>query len=152
MHICLYYSQCKSDKNPSGKKEIQPSVNGDSASLFPNVIALTGAAIPREGGLIWEVLEGKHLFTKYSTEPQKKIPGHPFFLECFLQPVLLHSSGSFLFHYVGKRARSPGFHNCEWFDCVCTCASVCVCVCVCARAYWRKVEPATRGLEIQLSI
>ena len=72
MRICLYYSQCKSDKNPSGNKEIQPSVNGDLASLFPNVIALTGAAIPREGGLIWEVLEGKHLFTKYSTEQQKK--------------------------------------------------------------------------------
>lgn len=59
MHICLYYSQSNSDKNPLGKKEIQPSVNGDSASLFPNVIALTRAAIPREAGLVWEVLRGE---------------------------------------------------------------------------------------------
>ena len=76
MHRCLYYSQSNSDKNPLGKKEMQPSVNGDSASLFPNVIALTRAAIPREAGLVWEVLEGKHLFAKYSTEQQQN-PGPP---------------------------------------------------------------------------
>lgn len=35
--------------NPLGKKEIKPSVNVHSASRFPNVISVTGAASPRGG-------------------------------------------------------------------------------------------------------
>ena len=36
--------------NPSGKKEMQPSVNVASASLFPNVTAVTRPAIPLGAG------------------------------------------------------------------------------------------------------